>query len=105
VVDVDAVEIAAQEVRLPERAVEALAEGRPVVITRYGRRQHVLLSEAQFALVEPLLDLLQEGVTVSPELLLTDADLELERELDRDDEPTDAENAQIAALLSESKAE
>ncbi len=100
---VDAVEIPAQEVRLPEHAIEALARGRPVVITRYGRRQHVLLSEAQFALVEPLLDLLREGVAVSPELLLTEADLELEWELERDDEATDADDAQISALLAESE--
>lgn len=98
-IGVEALEVPAHEVRLPERAVEALAGGGAVVITRYGRRQHVLLSEAQFALVEPLLDLLRAGVAVSPELLLTETDLELERELERDDVVDDHE---IAALLRES---
>lgn len=99
---VETLEIRAHEVRLPERAIEALAGGGAVVITRYGRRQQVLLSAEQFSLVEPLLDLLREGASVSPELLLTAADIELERELERDDVATELENDQIAALLGES---
>lgn len=98
------VEVPAQEVRLPAQAVEALAAHVPVAVTRYGHRQHVVLSEEQFRLVAPLLELLEEGVAVSPELLMTREDIGLERDLDRDREPSEAENAQIEALLAEADA-
>jgi hypothetical protein len=98
---VELVEVRAQEVRLPARAVEALAAHRPVAVTRYGRRLHVVLTEEQFARVEPLLELLEEGSTVSPELLRTKEDIVLERALAEDREPAEAENAQIASLLAE----
>lgn len=98
------VEVPAQEVRLPAQAIEALAAHVPVAVTRYGRRQHVVLAEEQFRLVAPLLELLEEGVAVSPELLMAREDIELERDLARDREPSDAENAQIEALLAEADA-
>lgn len=97
-------EVAAQDVRLPADAVEALAAHRPVAVTRYGRRQHVLLTNEQFELVAPLLELLEEGVAVSPELLMTVQDIALERDLAEDREPSPAENAQIDALLSDTVA-
>lgn len=99
---VELLEVPSREIRLPARAVEALAAHRPVAVTRYGRRLHVLLTEEQFSLLEPLLELLQEGATVSPELLRSAEDIELERALGADREATEAENAQIASLLAES---
>jgi PHD/YefM family antitoxin component YafN of YafNO toxin-antitoxin module len=98
---VELFEVRAQEVHLPAQAIEALAAHRPVAVTRYGRRLHVVLSEEQFALVEPLLELLQEGAAVSPELLRSREDIELERALAEDREPAEAENAQVASLLAE----
>jgi PHD/YefM family antitoxin component YafN of YafNO toxin-antitoxin module len=98
---VELFEVPSQEVRLPPRAVEALAAHRPVAVTRYGRRLHVVLTEEQFSLLEPLLELLQEGGALSPELLRSNEDLALERALGEDREPTEAENAQIASLLAE----
>ena len=46
---------------------------------------------------------LQDGAQVSPELLKSEEDLELERALAADREPTDAEEEQIAELLRESR--
>lgn len=97
----DVLEVSSQEVRLPQEAVEALAQGRPVSVTRYGHPQHVVLSRAQYALVAPLLELLQEGANVSPELLMTKDDVELMRQLAEDPEPTEAERLQIEQLLGE----
>jgi len=101
---VDVLEVAAQEVRLSAKIAEALAERRPVAVNRYGKRLAVLLSEEQFDQVAPLLELLQEGAAVSPELLKTEDDLELERALAQDRLPADAEQEQIAELLRASDA-
>ncbi|MGH3110381.1 MAG: hypothetical protein ACRDQT_05625 [Gaiellaceae bacterium] len=95
------VEVPAHEVRLSKRAAAALAERRTVVVTRYGRRSHVVVSAERFALVEPLLELLDDGVVVPVELLLTTSDLELERLLAEDREPTPAEQALIDELIAE----
>jgi len=92
-------DVPAQEVRLSARISRALAEHRPVAVSRYGKRLAVVLSDEQFDLVAPLLELLEQGAAVSPELLMTVDDLELERALAQDRESTDAENAQIAELL------
>jgi hypothetical protein len=73
-------------------------------VTRYGRRQHVLLTNEQFELVAPLLELLEQGAAVSPELLMTSQDIELARDLAEDREPSAAENAQIDVLLSDAVA-
>ncbi|MEX2196648.1 MAG: hypothetical protein WD844_15315 [Thermoleophilaceae bacterium] len=94
--------IPSRDVRLPRRALEALAEGRAVAVTRYGKTEHVVLAERQYAQVAPLLEALEEGVSVSPELLMTRSDVELARELADDREPTEAEEAQIARLVEES---
>lgn len=83
------------------QASAALAEGTPVEVTRYGRPIHVLLSQEQFALVAPLLELMQEGVRVSPELLMSKEDIALARELAEDREPSAAEERQIEALLAD----
>jgi hypothetical protein len=99
----DVLEVPAQEVRLSAKIAEALAERRPVAVNRYGKRLAVVLSDEQFDLVAPLLELLQEGALVSPELLKTEEDLELERALAQDRVPTDAEDAQIAELLEASR--
>jgi PHD/YefM family antitoxin component YafN of YafNO toxin-antitoxin module len=101
---VEIVEIPAQEVRLSSRAVEALAANRPVAVTRYGRRSHVVLSAGQFELVEPLLELLEQGVAVPAEVLMTEDDLELERLLAEDREPSPGEEALIAELQAEASA-
>jgi PHD/YefM family antitoxin component YafN of YafNO toxin-antitoxin module len=99
---VNILDVPAQEARLSAKIAEALAERRPVAVTRYGKRLAVVLSEEQFELVAPLLELLEDGAFVSPELLKTKEDLELERELAQDRLPTEAEDAQIAELLEAS---
>jgi PHD/YefM family antitoxin component YafN of YafNO toxin-antitoxin module len=98
------VEVPASDVRLSKRATTALADRKPVTVTRYGRRAHVVLSADQFALVEPLLELLDEGVSVPAEILMTKDDLELERLLAEDREPTPGEEALIEELLVEAPA-
>ena len=95
------VEIPAQEVRLSSRATAALASNRPVAVTRYGRRSHVVLNAHQFELVEPLLELLEEGAVVPAEVLMSKDDLELERLLAEDLEPSPGEEALIDELLAE----
>lgn len=95
------VEIPAQEVRLSSRAAQALASNRPVAVTRYGRRSHVVLSAYQFELVEPLLELLEDGAVVAAEVLATKDDLEIERLLAEDLEPSPGEEALIDELLAE----
>ncbi|SRR6266566_6440915 len=92
-------EVPAQELRLSAKIAAALAEQRPVAVNRYGKRLAVLLSEEQFTLVAPLLELLLEGARVSPELLKTEEDFELERALAQDRAPADGEDAQIGELL------
>lgn len=95
-------EIRSQDVRLPAEAADALAHGMPVAVTRYGDQVHVVLPTDKFRLVEPLLELLQEGATVSPEMLMTQEDIALMRDLAADREPAQAEEAQVEALLAES---
>jgi hypothetical protein len=93
------VEVRSQEVRLPATALQALGRREPVAVTHYGKRRHVVLAEEQFALVAPLLELLEEGVTVPMELLMTTEDIELERALAEDREPSAAEDELIASAL------
>jgi PHD/YefM family antitoxin component YafN of YafNO toxin-antitoxin module len=95
------VEVPSSEVRLSASAAEALATDRAVVVTRYGRRSHVVLNADQFALVEPLLELLQSGGPVPAELLMTEDDLALERALAEDRQPSLGEVALVAELLAE----
>jgi len=98
---VQTIEIPATDVRLSESAAEALADATPVVVTRYGKRSHVILTAEQFALVEPLLELLEGGRTVPAELLMTEADLELMQMLAEDREPSAGEIALIDELIAE----
>jgi PHD/YefM family antitoxin component YafN of YafNO toxin-antitoxin module len=93
------VEVPAREVRIPPAAAAALDEHKPVAVTRYGRRLHVLLAASQFALVAPLLELLEDGAAVSPELLRTGADVALEHDLAEDRSTPAVENEQIGELL------
>lgn len=93
------VEVRSQDVRIPAEATEALAEGMAVAVTRYGSPTHVMLSEAQFSLVEPLLEMLQKGTTVSPEMLMSESDIELMNDLAGDREPAEAEAAQLDDLI------
>lgn len=94
------VEVRSQNVRIPAEAAEALAEGTPVAVTRYGSPTHVMLSEEQFSLVEPLLEMLQKGAVVSPELLMSENDIELMNDLANDREPAEAEAAQLENLIA-----
>jgi PHD/YefM family antitoxin component YafN of YafNO toxin-antitoxin module len=94
------VEVKAQDVRLPARAMEALNDGEPVAVTRYGRRALVLLSDEQFSLVEPLLEMLVKGATISPEMLMSEEDIELIRDFAEDREPAEPEEAQLEALIA-----
>jgi len=96
---VETVDVPAHEVRLSKRAAAALLDGTPVSVTRYGRRSHIVLTIEQFELIEPLLELLGEGVRIPAELLLTEADLELERLLAEDREPSAGERALIAEVV------
>ena len=98
--NMDRVKVRSQDIRIPSEAVEALAEGMPVAVTRYGSPIHVLLSEEQFSLVEPLLEMLQKGAAVSPELLMSEGDIELMNDLANDREPAEAEAAQLENLIA-----
>jgi hypothetical protein len=95
------VDITAEEVRLPERAREALERGRRVCISRYGRPAAYVLGGEQYTLVAPLLDLIEEGVVVSHEMLMSAADAALARDLAEDRETSPAEAAAIEELLAE----
>lgn len=95
------VEIAAKEIRLPGEAVAALEEHGVVAVTHYGRRRHVILADEDFALVEPLLELLREGTEVPAEMLMTKEDIALERALAEDREPSPGEEELIEAVLAE----
>jgi hypothetical protein len=59
-----------------------------------------VLSWEKFVLIAPLLDLIEAGTTISPEMLMTSADIELARDLATDREPTEAEDAAIARMLA-----
>lgn len=84
----DVLELPARELRLPVDELDALAADAVAAVTRYGRRRWYLLSDDQFALVAPLLELLlAQGGPVSPELQMTREDLALARDLADDDEP------------------
>ena len=93
-----------QDVRLPALAVDALERHGVVAVTHYGRRRHVVLTDESFSLVEPLLELLEQGVRVPAELLMTTEDIALERALAEDRDPSDGEEALIEAALDQSSA-
>jgi hypothetical protein len=95
------IDITAEEIRLPERARKALEHGSRVRINRYGQPSAYVLGGEQYALVAPLLDLLEEGVRVPHELLLSRADIALARDLAEDRETTPREEALIEELLAE----
>ena len=57
---------------------------------------------ALVAHVAPLLELIEAGAVVSPELLMTSDDIKLAQDLATDDESTEAEQAMIEQLLRES---
>jgi len=99
------IEVPAHEVRLSKRAASALAEQETVAVTRYGRPSHFVVSAERFALLEPLLELLDGGMELPFELLLTTSDLELERLLAEDREPSSAEEALVAELVVEASAD
>lgn len=96
----DVFEIGARELRLPERANDVLDRGGRVQVKRYGRPSRVVLSWEKFALIAPLLDLIEAGAAISPEALMSQADIELARDLAEDREPTEAEDAAIAAMVA-----
>ncbi len=93
------IEVSSQEVRFPAAAVQALERHDVVAVTHYGRRRHVVLSEDQFALIAPLLELLEEDARVPSELFMSNDDMRLERELAEDRASTEGENALIAAAI------
>lgn len=94
--------IKAEDLRLPSDARAALEDGARVLITRYGKPTGALLSYETYTLVAPLLELIEAGAVVSPELLMTTDDIELAQDLATDDESTEAEQALIEQLLRES---
>ena len=84
----DVLELPARGLRLPVDELDALAADAVAAVTRYGKRRWYVLSDDQFALVAPLLELLlEQGGPVSPELQMTREDIELARELEEDVEP------------------
>jgi len=94
--------IKAEELRLPAGAREALEDGARVLITRYGKPTSALMSYEVYVLVAPLLELIEAGAVVSPELLMTSDDIKLAQDLATDDESSEAEQAMIEQLLRES---
>jgi hypothetical protein len=95
--------IKAEDLRLPAEARDALEGGACVLITRYGKPTSALLKFETYALVAPLLELIEAGVVVSPEMLMTKDDIALARDLADDTETTSAEEAMIEALLAEDR--
>jgi hypothetical protein len=95
------IDINAEEIRLPERARRALERGSRLRIRRYGHTSAYVLGGEQYALVAPLLDLMEEGVRVSHELLMSGEDLALARDLAEDRDTTPGEEAVIEELLAE----
>lgn len=95
-------EIKAEEIRLPERARVALEQGTRVRITRYGQPTGVLLNRDTYSLVEPLLDLIEAGAVISPEMLMTKSDIALAQDLAEDRDTTPGEQSMIDDLLAES---
>jgi hypothetical protein len=93
--------IKAEDLRLPAEARDALEGGACVLITRYGKPTSALLKFETYALVAPLLELIQAGVVISPEMLMTIDDIELARDLADDTETTSAEAAMIEGLLAQ----
>ncbi len=92
--------INAEHLRLPSAARDALEHGTRVLITRYGKPTGALLNWQTYNLVVPLLELLEEGVVVSPELLMTNDDIALIADLAADEQTTPAEEELIDALLA-----
>ncbi len=95
------IDITAEEIRLPERARKALERGSRLRISRYGHPSAYVLGGEQYALVAPLLDLMEEGVHVSHELLMSSEDIALARDLAEDRDTTPEEEAVIEELLAE----
>lgn len=95
------IDITAEEIRLPERARKALEHGLRVCVSRYGHPTAYVLGGEQYALVAPLLDLMEAGVLVSSELLMSGEDIALARDLAEDRETTPGEEAVIEELLAE----
>src|SRR4051794_7287554 len=96
--------IKAEDLRLPVEARDALEEGARVLITRYGKPTSALLSWEAYNLVAPLLELIEEGAVVSPEMLMTKDDIALAKDLAQDDESTPAEIAVIDDLIARASA-
>ncbi|HSZ70934.1 MAG TPA: hypothetical protein VK756_11310 [Solirubrobacteraceae bacterium] len=99
------IDITAEEIRLPERARKALAHGSRVRISRYGQPSAYVLGGEQYALVAPLLDLMEQGVHVPHELLMSGADIALARDLAEDRDTTAGEEAVIEEMLAERDAD
>ena len=93
--------IKAEDMRLPVSAREALDHGDRVLITRYGQPTTALLSYESYARVAPLLELMEQGAVISPELLMSQADIALMKDLAQDTENTPAEDALIEVMLTE----
>ncbi len=96
--------VSAKQVRLPPEAVEALASGEAVGVTKYGKRRAVVLSDEDFALVEPLLDLLKRGASMPAEMTMTADDIVLERDLASDRESSAQEDELIERALQSTTA-
>jgi len=96
------VEVRSQDVRFPGHALEALERNEIVGVTHYGKRRLVCLSGEEFALVEPLLEILREGRPVPSELLMSTEDIALERALAEDRESAPAEDELIERALADS---
>lgn len=92
--------IRAEDLRLPSQAREALNGGGRVLITRYGKPTSALLNIETYEMVAPLLELIEEGAVVSPEMLMTKDDIALARDLANDTGTMPAEEQQIEELLA-----
>lgn len=99
-----ATSVPSEDVRLSSQARAALDESGRLIVTRYGQPAGAYLTWDRYALIEPMLDLLEEGVVLSPELLMTKDDIALIADLGTDDEPTPAEDAVMADMLGDRSA-
>lgn len=93
------VAVTAEAFRFPAQANEALEQGDRVLITRYGKPTRAVLSYEAYQLVAPLLELIEAGATVSPEVLMSVDDVALSQDLAADDEVSDVEAAFIDELI------
>jgi hypothetical protein len=82
-----AVTVRAGDVRIPRDVRDALDQRETVTITEHDRSAYVILHQADYALVSPILERRRRGLPISIESLLSDEDFAI---LAMDDDADDA---------------